>query len=110
MGLILASSSPRRREILALLGLPFETVNPKIEEIMDPSRTPQEEAVHWAVQKARAVASDRPGSVVIASDTLIDLDGGKIGKPAGSADAFRILRSLAGRTHRVVTAVACAGP
>jgi septum formation protein len=110
MRLILASSSPRRRDILALLGLPFETVDPKIEEKFEASRTPVEEAVHWAVRKARAVAADRPGDVVVASDTLIDLAGETIGKPSGHDEAFRILRRLAGREHRVITAVAVAGP
>jgi septum formation protein len=109
MRLILASSSPRRREILALLGLPFECVDPKIEEKTDPSRTPEQEALHWAVRKANVVSGNRPGDVVLASDTLIDLGGETIGKPGGHDEAFRILRRLAGRTHRVVTAVAVVG-
>ena len=106
MRLILASSSPRRREILALLGLSFEVISSGIEERFQPGRSPADEAVYWAVQKARAVHRLYPAAIVIGSDTVIDLDGKSIGKPVNEDSAVRILSLLAGRTHTVVTAVA----
>ncbi|MBI3811876.1 MAG: septum formation protein Maf [Nitrospirae bacterium] len=106
MRLILASTSPRRKEILSLLGLPFEVVSPGIEEIFRPDRSPSDEAVYWAVEKTRTVHRRYPDALVIGSDTVIDLDGKSIGKPVDRDDAVRILSLLAGRTHTVVTAVA----
>lgn len=110
MHLILASSSPRRKEIFALLGLPFEVVSPGLEEVFHPDRSPSDEAVYWAVEKARAVQRHAPDAIVIGSDTVIDLEGKTIGKPADQNDAVRILSLLAGRTHTVVTAVAAVFP
>lgn len=110
MRLILASSSPRRKEILALLGIPFEIVSPGIEEIFHPDRPPADEAVYWSIEKARAVHRLHPDAVVIGSDTIIDLDGKSIGKPVHEDDAVRILSLLSGRTHTVVTAVAAVFP
>jgi septum formation protein len=110
MRLILASRSPRRKEILSLLGLPFEIVPSGIEEVFRPGRTPSGEARTWATEKARAVRRLHPEAVVIGSDTVIDLDGRTIGKPADPDDAVRILGLLAGRTHAVVTAVAAVFP
>jgi nucleoside triphosphate pyrophosphatase len=106
MRLILASSSPRRKEILSLLGLPFDVVSPDIEEVFQPDRSPADEAVYWAGEKARAVHRLYPDAIVIGSDTVIDLEGQTIGKPADRDDAVRILSLLTGRTHAVVTAVA----
>ena len=110
MRLILASSSPRRKEILSLLGLPFDVVSPGIEEVFLVSRSPTDEAVYWALEKARVVHRLHPDAIVIGSDTVIDLEGKTIGKPAGRDDAVRILSLLVGRTHAVVTAVAAALP
>ena len=110
MHLILASSSPRRKEIFALLGLPFEVVSPGLEEVFHPDRTPSEEAIYWAVEKARAVHRHAPEAIVIGSDTVIDLEGKTIGKPLDQNDAVRILSLLAGRTHTVVTSVAAVFP
>lgn len=106
MRLILASTSPRRKEILSKLGLPFEVVSPGIEETFRPDRFPSDEAVYWAVEKAQAIHRRYPDAIVIGSDTVIDLDGQSIGKPLDRDDAVRILSLLVGRTHSVVTAVA----
>jgi septum formation protein len=106
MRLILASTSPRRREILSLLGVPFEVVPSGVEERSDPHRNASEEALHLAREKASAVASKHPDAVVIGSDTLIDLDGQKIGKPRDHHEALEILRKLIGREHTVATAAA----
>jgi nucleoside triphosphate pyrophosphatase len=110
MRLILASSSPRRKEIFALLGLPFDVVPPGLEEIFHPGRSPADESAYWASEKARAVHRLAPDAIVVGSDTVIDLDGQTIGKPVHQADAMRILSLLAGRTHTVVTAVAAVFP
>ncbi|MFQ5917822.1 MAG: Maf family protein [Candidatus Binatia bacterium] len=106
MRLILASTSPRRREILALLGLPFEVIPPSFDELAVSNRHVEEEVLDFALGKAESVAKDNPKSIVIGSDTMILIDTKKIGKPNGIADAKRILRSLSGKTHRILTSVA----
>ncbi|MGH7835633.1 MAG: Maf family protein [Candidatus Binatia bacterium] len=106
MRLILASTSPRRREILALLGLPFDMIPPQFDELALPHRSLEEEVLDFASGKAQSVAKNNPRSVVIGSDTMILLGNEKIGKPDGVADAKRILRSLSGKTHRIFTSVA----
>ena len=105
MRLILASTSPRRREILALLGLPFEVIDPEFDEITSEHLSIEDEVVDFAGAKARSVATKNPRSIVIGSDTMISVDGHKIGKPNDIDDARRILRALAGRTHRICTGV-----
>jgi septum formation protein len=105
MRLILASTSPRRREILALLGLPFEVIDPEFDEITSEHLSIEDEVVDFAAAKARSVARKNPGSIVIGSDTMIHLNGHKIGKPNDIDDARRILRVLAGRTHRICSGV-----
>src|SRR5258708_25923697 len=95
----LGSGSPRRRELLALLGAPFEVAPADVDE-----RT----AARPALAKAEAVA--RRGDVTLAADTMIELDGERIGKPAGPAGAVAMLQRLAGRTHLVRTEVALIGP
>ena len=106
MTLILASTSPRRREILALLGLPFEVIAPPFEEQISSSLSIYDEVRGFALGKARAVALNHPEAIVIGSDTMISLDGVKMGKPGGLADARRMLEALSGKTHRIYTAVA----
>jgi septum formation protein len=106
MRLILASTSPRRREILALLRLPFEVIAPEFDEHPSPHLSIEDEVLDFAVGKARSVASKNRDSIVIGSDTMISLDGEKIGKPADRADAARILRLLGGKTHSIYTSVA----
>ena len=106
MRLFLASSSPRRREILALLGLPFETIDPDFDETPSAQRPAKDEVLDFALGKAQSVAREKPVSIVIASDTLILLNGIKIGKPEDANDAKRILRALAGKAHRIFTSVA----
>lgn len=106
MRLILASTSPRRREILALLGAPFEVIAPEFDEKLSADLSIEDEVLRFAAGKARSVARDAAQSVVIGSDTMIGLDGAKIGKPLDPGDAARILHSLAGKTHMIYTAVA----
>jgi septum formation protein len=106
MQLILASTSPRRRELLALLGLPFEILSPDFEEQPLPELAPGQQVERFAREKAWSIASRRPVDLVLGSDTVIELDGQMLGKPADVADARVMLTRLAGRRHLVHTAVA----
>jgi septum formation protein len=105
MRLVLASTSPRRREILALLGLPFEVIDPEFDEMVSEHVSMEDQVLDFAAGKARSVAKKHPRSIVIGSDTMISLNGEKIGKPANIDDARRILRLLAGKIHRIFTGV-----
>jgi len=106
MRLILASTSPRRREILALLGVPFEVIAPDYTEVVSAHLNIEDEVLEFAIGKARSVAVHHSSAIVIGSDTMIFLDGVKIGKPSDAADAKRILRLLSGKTHLIYTSVA----
>ncbi|HEX9443788.1 MAG TPA: Maf family protein, partial [Candidatus Binatia bacterium] len=106
MRLILASTSPRRREILALLGLKFETIAPDFEEILSAGRVIEAEVLDFSIGKAASVAARHPESIVVGSDTMIRLGDRKIGKPAGAAGAGEMLRAFSGKTHRIFTGVA----
>jgi septum formation protein len=103
--LILASSSPRRAEILAALGIPFEVSPADIPEILVAGETGPEAATRLAREKAAAAAVRHPGEWILAADTLVLVDSAVLGKPADAPDAREMLRLLSGREHRVVTAV-----
>ena len=106
--LILASCSPRRKELLSLTGIPFETVDPDVDESC---ALPADQAVaQLSARKARAVGSLQPGRFVLAADTLVSLDGISLGKPVNAEDAVRMLRMLSGRTHQVYTGVSVLSP
>ena len=110
MKLILASASPRRRELLDAIGLGFDVAPVDLDEAAAAgSLPPIDAAAAVATAKARATPS-RPGAVVIAADTMVVLDDTVIGKPGGDADARRMLGSLRGRTHTVVTGVVVRTP
>jgi len=108
MSLILASTSPRRHELLALLGIPFDVKSPSFEERLVPGRATIEQVQSFAQGKARSVARQEPEAIVLGSDTVIQLDHDVLGKPADLAEAHAMLRLLAGRDHHVRTAVALA--
>ncbi len=106
--LILASCSPRRSELLARTGIPFETVSPDVDETCS---LPAERAVSvLSARKARAVGGLFPGRRIIAADTLVALDGRLLGKPADADDAVNMLQLLSGRTHQVFTGVSVLSP
>lgn len=107
--LILASQSPRRRELLALLGLPFAVLAAAVEESAVDGEPPTQTARRLALEKARAVAAVRPQATVIGCDTLVAVDGVVLGKPADAAQARAMLRSLRGRAHSVYSGVAVLG-
>lgn len=105
MQIVLASASPRRRELLERAGVVFEVVASPAEEIHDASMKPEVLCEWNAVLKAEAVALTLPHAVVIGADTLVFIDDIPLGKPADLDEARRMLRCLAGRTHRVCTGV-----
>lgn len=107
MKLILASGSPRRRELLKMTGLKFDVVTSDADESMPDNTTPGIAALILSERKALAVANleDCKGSVVIGADTIVSLDGKKFGKPKDEDDAFRMLSELSDRTHTVYTGV-----
>ena len=104
MQLILASQSPRRKELLGLFHIPFTVQVADIDEAMDPSISPQEEVSRVSRLKALAVAGNSE-DVIIAADTIVVLEGNVLGKPADRRDAIRMLTALSGRDHQVMTGV-----
>ena len=103
MGIILASSSPRRRELMALITPDYTVRTSDVDERAIRAETPALLAQKLAVAKCRAVAESCPEDVVIGCDTVVDVDGAVFGKPADRDDARRMIRVLAGRGHLVHT-------
>lgn len=105
--IILASNSPRRRELLSGLGVDYEVkIVPGIDETYPESLNGEEIPVYIAQEKANAYrASLQPDELVITADTIVYVDGMVLGKPEDEADACRMLRMLSGRTHQVITGV-----
>lgn len=112
MRLILASTSPYRREALDRLGVPYEAVAPSCDEeaLKDPALEPVALARHLAREKARSIAREQPDAYVLGADQLVELDGAILGKPHSHERAVAQLRRLSGRTHRLVTAFALVRP
>jgi septum formation protein len=106
--LILASSSPRRKELLEQLGLEFDIFSPDIDESVYKSEQAHQYVQRLAEQKAHAVLTKFKDSIVIAADTSLSLDGIIIGKPESKQHAFEIWQSLSGRTHEVLSGVCVA--
>ena len=102
MEVILASQSPRRKELMGLYHIPFTIRAADIDETMDPTKPACEEVARVSRAKAEAV-SRGDDDIVIAADTIVVCDGQVLGKPADEADAFRMLRLLSGRDHQVMT-------
>jgi len=103
--LVLASASPRRRELLKSIAPQFEVVPSEIEETLEDAPAPVAVA-RLALRKARAVAARVREAVVLAADTVVILDGAALGKPADAREARAMLRRLRGREHEVITGVA----
>lgn len=104
--IVLASSSPYRRDLLARLGLPFEVRVPAVDEAALPGEAARETALRLAQAKARAVAPDCPGSLIIGSDQVAVLDGMALGKPGTHANAVAQLKSMRGKRAVFHTALA----
>ena len=104
MGIILASKSPRRQELMRLLGLNFTIHTADIDETMDPSLPPEQEVARVGGLKAVKIAETAaPEDIVVAADTIVVVDGAVLGKPQDEEDAFRMLKMLSGRGHEVMT-------
>ena len=105
MALILASGSPRRRELMALIAPDYTVVTSDVDESKIAADTPAHLAQALATAKARAVAALHPDDIVCGFDTVVDCNGEVFGKPRNEADALRMLRALSGCTHKVHTGV-----
>ena len=105
--IVLASGSPRRRELLGKLYNNFEVITSEVDETLDDGVTPLDGVEILAVRKGRAVADMLDSAcVVISSDTLVEIDDIPLGKPSSDDDAYRMLRMLSGRYHNVHTGIA----
>ena len=104
--LILASGSPRRRELLALLGVQFQVEPVETDESVHPAETPEEVVLRLAIAKGSAACELHPGQWVLSADTVVAMDDRILGKPINRIDAISMLRGLAGREHRVHTGIA----
>lgn len=100
---VLASSSPRRRDLLGLLCSNFEVIPSQIEEIQQPGESPSQMVQRLAKEKAMAIRPIRPESVVIGADTVVVCEGQILGKPASPKEARSMLQKLSGRSHEVIT-------
>jgi len=109
--IILASQSPRRRELIRNITEEYEVAVAPVDEILPEGISPEEAPVYLARLKARAVADEHPGRVVIGADTVVVLDGHVLGKPRDAADAKEMLHALSGRLHTVITGccIVCGG-
>jgi len=105
---VLASGSPRRRQLLELIGIEHEVVPSNIDETMRPREMPRRHAERLAREKASAVANRQPDRITIAADTIVVINKKVLGKPVDTEDARRMLSMLSGREHTVITAVAVA--
>ena len=107
--LILASQSPRRKQLLEQVQIPFSIVSSQIEEKMNHELSPEELVLSLAAQKAEAVYRDHEDHVVLAADTIVVIDGRVLGKPNSAEEAVHMLKRLSGQTHHVLTGVSIFG-
>lgn len=102
--LVLASASPRRRELMALLGLPLTVLKPDIDETQQPGEAPVDYVQRLSREKAQAIAAQGEQGLLVAADTIVVAPGGEVlGKPRDADDARRMLRQLRGQSHKVLT-------
>jgi septum formation protein len=104
--IVLASASPRRRDLLNLIGIAHEVRPANIDETMRPREAPRRYAERLAREKASAIATRDPDLITIGADTVVVINRKVLGKPVDAVDAARMLRMLSGREHTVITAVA----
>ena len=107
MDIILASQSPRRKELLGQMGLKgFRIISPDVDETVEENLSPAQLVEELSLRKARAVAAEADeDDLIIAADTVVSLDGGILGKPSDEREAFAMLSALSGNRHRVYTGV-----
>ena len=106
--IVLASSSPRRKQLLEMLRIPFRVIVPDVDETVLPGEAPDAYVTRLSRAKAQAVVFQVPGEIVLAADTTVVLGGEILGKPESAAHAVDMLMRLQGKTHEVMTAVAAA--
>ena len=106
--IVLASGSPRRKQLLEMLRIPFRVIPPDVDEHVLPGEEPGHYVSRLSRAKAEAVVARAPGEVILAADTTVVLDGAIFEKPTSPANAVEMLSRLQGRTHEVMTAVAVA--
>ncbi|MFQ5886018.1 MAG: Maf family protein [Anaerolineae bacterium] len=102
--IVLASSSPRRKELFALLRLPFQAVDPQVDETPLEGENPKSTALRLAYSKAQEAAGSHPEAIIVAADTLVILGNKILGKPRDEDEAVAILKALRGKKHRVTSA------
>lgn len=105
MGIILASQSPRRKELLELAEIKHRVIVSEVEELLDKDLDVAGQVQDLAIQKACKVAESYPQETIIGADTIVVLDGKILGKPKDEEDAFNMLKALSGRKHQVMTGV-----
>ena len=105
---ILASKSPRRKNILRQIGLDFEIIPSNIHEDLELNFGPRKFAEYWSEQKAKAISKKHKNKIVIGADTIVYLNGEILGKPKNKEESFNMLNKLSGNTHKVVTGVSIA--
>ncbi len=105
MGIILASASPRRRDLLSLADINFKVEPSDMNELLPENITPSQAVTSLARGKAEDIFGKHPNDTVLSADTVVSLEGEILGKPADDVDAFRMLKMLSGRTHKVYTGV-----
>jgi len=110
MDVVLASTSPRRIRLMSTLGLGFRTLDPHVDEGSIVTTDPATTAMARAEAKALAASASEPDAMVVAADTVVDLEGEILDKAADEADVAQMLSRLSGREHRVITAVAVRYP
>lgn len=106
MKIVLASKSPRRKELLGLLDLEFEIISADIDETMNPALPVADEVARLSLEKAKATAAHTDSdAVIISADTVVELNGTVMGKPRDREEAFNMLKKLSGNTHNVLSGV-----
>lgn len=103
--IVLASGSPRRRELFALLALPFQAVDPQVDETPLKGEEPKSTALRLASAKAQEAATSRPEAIIVAADTLVVQEEKVLGKPKDRNEAVAVLEALRGERHRVISGV-----
>lgn len=102
--IILASSSPRRKQLLEMVGLKFETIHSDFDEVLNPKLKPEDQPAYLSLEKAKKVALENPDAIIIAADTDVIIENKILGKAKDTKDAKRMLSFLSGKIHTVVTA------
>ncbi|MBI3887558.1 septum formation inhibitor Maf [Candidatus Microgenomates bacterium] len=103
--IILASTSPRRKQLMKQLGIDFTIVSSKVIEKFNPRLKPRRQAEELSLQKAEAVAGNYPDAIIIGADTLVAIEDEVLGKPKDEKEAKRMLKKLSGTTHKVITGI-----